>query len=115
MKTLSIVWGIILIAIFTLLTIFAMQYKNKLADYHAKENEIKQNVVGVFEQHWTYPNYGEHLKISFSELKELGLINDVEVNNDQCDGYVLVKNDEVVNFQVMMKCSKYVSNNYNNY
>ena len=51
--------------------------------------------------------------MSFEELKDSGLIKDLKVNNDKCDGYVIVKKNQLVyEYKGFVKCKEYKTKNY---
>lgn len=55
---------------------------------------------------------GEY-KISYNTLKSYGYINSLEINNDKCDGYVMVKNVDNINYyNGYLSCESYETLNY---
>jgi len=112
LKIISIVWGLLLLAIFSVLTYFALQWKAKIYPYLLKEDEIVEKTKSYYESNHSYPNKGEEVIITFDELKEHNVLEELKVNDDSCTGYVIVKNTGVIDYKGYIKCENYTSKDY---
>ena len=58
-------------------------------------------------------NAGEKKKITVAELLKSGALSTNKINDDECDGYVTVKNNGVnYDYKAYIKCKKYTSVDY---
>ena len=115
MKTLNkiaVLWGIILVGIFAVLTYFGLQWKTKTGGYFDLENKLVNATKSYYEQGHAYPTGNNVVTITFNELKTANIITDLSYNNDTCDGYVTVKNNGVIAYTGYIKCSNYTTKNY---
>ncbi len=115
LKRISIIWGLLLFAIFSLLTFFALKWKTKTNGYFELENKLVSNTKSYFESKYSYPNQGEKKIITFNELKENNIIDEIKYNDDNCDGYTLVTYDKVIDFKGFIKCNNYTTKDYEKY
>lgn len=110
MRVISILWGMILITLFLLVTIFGIFYKNKTKLYIKEEEKLVDACRSYVDANKLYSD--KKLNISFNELKEAGFINELSVESDDCDGYVIVKNKESMEYKSYIKCGKYATGGY---
>ncbi len=107
MKVLTVVWGLILIAIFGLLTFLGVQYKEKTKLYKELENALVKSAEKYKDVAEYQLDKNETYKI---DVKDLDV--KLEVKEDKCKGYVLVKNEGVFTFKTYIKCNKYTTRGY---
>lgn len=112
LKIIAIAWGLLLLVIFSVLTYFALQWKNKTYPYLAFEDELVSKTKSYFESAHQYPNKGDKVVIKFDELKENSVVNTFSVNDDECDGYVVVKNKGVIEYKAYIKCNNYTTKDF---
>ena len=113
MKLLSFLWGLVLFAIFGLLTTFGILYNNKNKIYKDMEKTLVKATKKYVDSSFIYPKKDEKLRVDYMTLKENGLIKELAVGKNSCDGYVLVQNNDVVyKYKGFVKCRDYVTNNY---
>lgn len=112
LKRISIIWGLLLFLIFSVLTFFGLQWKKKTEPYLKLENTLVEKTKSYYETNHSYPNRGEKVKITYNELKENNVYNELKMNDFECDGYVIVTNEGVINYKAYIKCQDYTSKDY---
>ena len=115
MKTLNriaIIWGVLLVLIFILLTSFGLQWKVKTKGYLELETNIVDATKSYYEKDHSYPGEGESAYISLNDLKEDNIIDSLTYNDDECDGFVIVKHENVITYTGYIKCNNYTSKDY---
>lgn len=112
MKTISIMWGMIVITLFIIVVLFSVFYKSRIKKYEALVSEMVNVTKAYVEDNNLYPVEGSEIKINLSELQEKELIDDLKVKNDTCQGFVIVKNDEGFKYNGYISCKMYVTKGY---
>lgn len=117
MRKISIIWGALLAAIFAALTLFSLNWKNNTSKYKDLEKMIKLKTEGYFESAHSYPAVNSSIKITLQELKDANVITEFKVEDDACDGYVIVEATEVnkfeiINYKPYIKCQNYTTKGY---
>ena len=112
MHRISVIWGVVMLLIFTLLTIIALNWKKNNNGYKDLENLLVDKVISYYESKYSYPTGMEVVTISLAELKENNVINELNYNGDVCDGYVNVSFDGVINYRGYIKCNNYMTKGY---
>src|SRR5574344_2017336 len=113
LKKISIIWGIVLLVAFGLLTYFGLKWKAKYDGYFDLEKKLVSVTKNYYESEHTYPTANNSVKITYEELKSNNLIDELTYNDDKCDGYVLVKNNGVIEYNAYIKCNNYTTKGYN--
>lgn len=113
-----ILWGIIMVTIVGLLFIYGLGLKKIKKPYKAMEKQVAKTIQAQYETNRWYPEDGESITISLSEFIEEGVLGEVVVGEkekaDKCDGYIVVSNNNVVEFKTYLKCKKYTTYGYEN-
>lgn len=112
LKKLSIVWGLLMLGLFILLTTFALVWKSKNAQFEVLENNLKNVAASYYESAHSYPGPGEVIKVSVEELKDAGKIEELTYKGEACQGYVDVINEDVIVFKPYIKCKNYTTKGY---
>ena len=112
LRRLSIIWGLLLFAVFSLLTFFALKWKFKTEGYFKLEDKLVNITKSYFETKYSYPKEGEEIIVSYKELKEKELLTELKKDEDECDGYVLVSNKGVIDYKGYIKCSNYTTKDF---
>ena len=113
MKKLSVVWGILLILIFGMLTTFGVLYTKKIRPYKDMENMLADLTKKYVEIEFSYPQNGEELIITLEQLKEKSLLEELKHNDEVCDGYATIKKSKgVYEYKGYVKCSDYKTKGY---
>ncbi len=112
---LFIIWGIIVFIVITLLTILGFMLKNINKNYKTLEDKFITETEKYTSNESYYPTNGSNLKITKKELMEKGYLkDDLKLDGDTCDGYVVVRLDGVVKYDAYIKCKKYTTKDYEN-
>ena len=106
MKVISIIWGMFLVTLFIIVTIFAFKFKSNSKKYLA--SKAREYV----EDNNLYPSKDETIKVSKSDLVDNDYIEELVVDNDSCEGFVIVSFKESYEYKVYLKCGKYKSAKY---
>ena len=112
MRKLSFVWGLMLVIVFGVLTFFALKWKNENEPYFKLEESLVSATKYYYESAYSYPNKGEQVRIKYKELKDNNMIESLSINDSECDGYVIVKNNGVIEYNGYIKCENYTTKNY---
>jgi hypothetical protein len=109
----SIIWGIIVILIFTLLTILGFVYKDKSKAYQELENKIVEAEKKYVDANFLYPQDESKLKTSSSELINNNYLDSLTKDDKECIGYATVKkNGTVYEYAGYIKCDNYTTKGY---
>ena len=116
MKKLTIIWGACLLFMVAILLTIGIVFNKKNKFYMDMENKLENAAQKYVDQSFLYPKEdGKELKVTYTELKESGFIKKIEVNNEECDGYVAVtKKDIAYHYKGYIKCPEYKTKNYQN-
>ena len=116
MRIISYVWGSILILLVGGLTAIGFVYKNKIKKYEELENKLEEKIKTYVDEKFIYPEEGKNLKITYEELKDNNYIDNLNINDEECDGYGIVLNDKsTFKYQVYIKCNGYKTKNYDKF
>ena len=107
-----IIWGMVMVAIVVLLFVFGITLSRKNKPYKDKEAELVEITKMYVESSTWYPTQGKHINVTIDELIENGLIKDVKVDDDSCDGYIKVINNGIIEYKAYIKCQKYETHGY---
>ncbi len=115
LRIISIVWGLSIFVIFTVLTIFAFRWKDKTYPYIQLEDSLVNATKKYYEQKYSYPMKGESTYIDYTELKDNNMIESLNKDDDECTGYVKVTMNNVVEYKAYIKCNNYTTKDYDKY
>ena len=114
-KKMYFVWGIIVIGIFAILTIFGFMYKNKTSVYKELEDKLVEAEKKYIEVKFLYPEGNEKLKVTTDELAAYNLINELKINDEICSGYATIqRKGTVFDYKGYVKCNNYTTKGYEN-
>lgn len=112
LKRISIIWGLLLFVIFAALTFFALKWKAKNDPYFELEKTLVSKTKSYYEMEHSYPTKGNKVIVTFDDLKNSDMIEELKVNEDTCDGYVVVENTGVIEYKAFIKCNNYTTKDY---
>lgn len=108
MKSLTIIWVIIMFLVFGLLTTYGLLWTKKLTPYKELESKIEKALEQYGEIKFIYNDIKGEKKVNIEELEANNLIKDIKVGNDKCEAYGIIKKDNLVwSYKGYIKCSKY--------
>ena len=94
-KALLIVWVILLIGIFTLLSIIGFKHKDDVASYKEYEEKLVEAARAYTTHNSSYPKKGHKIDIKIDDLLKDGFINKKDVVKG-CKGSVTVEYKNVI-------------------
>ena len=116
MKKITIVWVICIIVLTILLTSIGIYVSNKTKPYKALEADIveaKKVYYGQDSNLKKLPDRDRVRKTSLKELEDFGLKIDTKINNDNCEGYGVVRGQSVsYTYKAFIKCKNYETDEY---
>ncbi|MGM9834580.1 MAG: hypothetical protein ACI31M_02215 [Bacilli bacterium] len=112
MKTISIMWGMVIFALLVVIVSFSLVYKSKINKYEKLTSEMIDVTKDFVEDNNLYPVEGTDIRIKLSELQSKNLIGELKVKKDTCDGFVIVKNDGSYKYEGYLKCKLYITKGY---
>lgn len=112
MKVISIIWGMFLVTLFIIVTIFAFKFKNNSKKYLELGEYFSSKAKEYVEDNNLYPEKDSTFKVSKNDLIENEYIEKLETNDDECDGYVIVSYKDNYEYKAYLKCNKYISSKY---
>lgn len=112
-KNMYVVWVVIVVIIFILLTVFGFLYKNKSNGYKLLEEKLVEAEKKYADAKFLYPQNGEIVKITAHEMIENGFLDALKYEGETCDGYVtLQKNGTTYQYKGYVNCSNYKTKGY---
>ena len=113
-KVLWIIWGVIVIILIILLTIIGFMLNHKYEDYHKLENKLKVAAEKYGNTEFIYRDGVSSYKITSDELLGTIYLDNLDIENDKCTGYVTVKLNGAYEYKAYIKCGKYTTKVYKN-
>lgn len=109
----TVIWGMVIVSVFVLLTAFGLGYKKKVRVYKALENKIVEAEKKYVDAKFLYPAEKETLKTKAAVLIDNGYMEKLTINDEECDGYAIVTHDSVVyEYKGFIKCKNYKTKGY---
>ncbi len=112
MKIISIIWGMFLVTLFIVITAFAFKFKNNSKKYLELGEYFSSKTQEYVEDNNLYPSNEETIKVTKSDLVDNEYIEELAVDNDICEGFVIVINKKNYEYKAYLKCDKYKSAKY---
>lgn len=108
-----IIWGIVVVIIFILLTVFGFFYKDKSNGYKVLEEKLVNAEKKYADAKFLYPQNNETIKITALEMIENGYLDSLEYENEVCEGYVtLRKKGTTYEYKGYVSCNDYQTKGY---
>ena len=112
-KKMYVVWTILVIIIFTLLTTFGFIYKKKMSVYKDLEAKLVEAEKKYVDANFLYPENKEMVKTTSTTLIENNDLDGLDIENDSCTGYAIIYNKNgVYEYKGFVKCEKYTTKGY---
>lgn len=113
MKKIYIVWALIIVVMLSLVLYFGFNFSNKNKEYKELEEEILVNAEKYLGANLNeYPTTGSN-KVLISKIINYGIDIDLSVNDDMCDGYILITREQMgYDTKVFVKCNNYTTDGY---
>lgn len=113
MKKMYVIWGVVVVIIFGLLTAFGFLYKNKSEAYKILEEKLVTAEKKYADAKFLYPQNSELVKVSAQEMIEYGALDSLEYDGTTCDGYATIqKKGTVFEYKGYVSCENYKTKGY---
>ena len=100
------------IIIFILFTMYSFKLDKKIKKYHELEEYFATSVSEYSDAKKDYPQTIEVINFSLSDAIEKGIVTELKIDDDICDGYVKIANDEIVTYTPYISCKNYTTKGY---
>ena len=113
MKNIYFIWVFIIVLILGTVTFLGLNITKRNEKYRNLESDMESIVGKYLGEHLNeYPKSGSK-RFELSYIIEQGYNIDLNVNNDICDGYVMVSKESVsYSYDAYIKCNDYVTKGY---
>lgn len=116
MQKISIIWGMLLISLFAVLITVSVKYKQKMKKYDEVKTILEKKTREYVNDKSLYPVQSEYIKIVYGELNDQGYLKELSVDDEECDGYVIVEyNGDIFIYDTYITCPNYTSRGYDKY
>ena len=106
MKSMSIIWAVMVFMIVGALTFIGFTYDRKLKDYHQFETELEKQCEQYVLDNEIFVD--DTKKIDIKDLYKQKYIKSIKVNKNKCKGYVLVTNNQdEYEYHASIDCGRY--------
>ena len=112
MKKISIVWGFLAFFLIGSLWSIAIIYNKKVKKYKNLENKLVELTKKYTANSFDYPKNKKSIYITYSDLKDEGLIKELKVKDKKCNGYVEVTNNKVIEYKAYIDCNVYKTHGF---
>ena len=113
MKSIYLVWGFVIILLLVTVSFMGTKIINKNKEYQQIEDNMEEVVGKYLGQNLNeYPTNGSK-KFNISYIINNGYEINLNVNEDKCNGYVIVTKENVgFNYKAYIKCNNYATKGY---
>lgn len=111
-KILFAIWGVVVVIVIGLLTTLGFILKNRYETYQVLEEKIVESAKEYASHHVFFDPEDSEVVVTSEELVELGFLDNLEINDDECSGYVVIRNEDVKEYDAYITCSRYTTTGY---
>ena len=111
-KILFAIWAVIVVIIIALLTVMGFILDNRYEKYQALEEKLETSAREYAEDNILLSEEGGEYIVTSLELIEAGYLDNLEVDDNVCTGYVVVQNDGAYQYEAYISCKQYTTKNY---
>ena len=95
------------------LTFIGLNLKNQNKAYTSFESDIKESALAYLKTKEIDLGVGDSMRVSIDELIENNYLESNKVEEDTCDGYIVVtRNNYDYTYKPYIKCSNYTTEDY---
>ena len=105
-KVLLIIWVVLLIGIFTLLSILGFKHKHNIENYQKYEQTLVEATKRYANNHKSYPDKGSSITVKDKDLIKEGFVAKKDIVKG-CSGSVTIKYDKFIDYIPKIKCKYY--------
>ena len=111
-KILFAIWAIIVVIIIALLTALGFILDNRYEKYRTLEEKLETSAREYAEDNVLLDeDDGEYIVTSL-ELIKAGYLDNLEIDDNVCTGYVVIQNDGAYQYEAYISCKQYTTKNY---
>ena len=113
MKKITIAMTISAVFLVGMLTAYGFLFSEKISGYTTLEADLEEAAQMYFDTEKIKLSSGQTMRLKASTLLELNLISELNVDKDECKGYVIA-NKKISNYTYKgyIKCSNYTTKGY---
>ena len=111
-KILFAIWAVIVVIIIGLLTALGFVIKNKYEKYSVLEEKLIESAKDYAYDHVFFDPEDSYVIVTSLELVELGYLDELKLEDDECSGYVIIRNEEVKEYEAYITCQAYTTDVY---
>lgn len=113
MKKMMIAWISLSLGLFGTLYFIGVNYNKNFSAYHELEADLIESAHIYMEVKDLSLGINETMKIKASKLMDSNTISSLKINDDTCDGYVIIKRQiKEYDYTAFIKCSEYITPDY---
>lgn len=110
-KILFVIWAILVVIIIGLLTTMGFILNSKYEKYHEFEQKMIESATLYAQDHAFFEEDPEFV-VTSDQLIELNYLDELSTDDDVCEGYVIIHNDAVYEYEPFIRCNEYTTKNY---
>ena len=113
MKKMYAAWIFLIVTLMLALLVIGYNISNENKEYKAKEQDLIEQASSYLTKNDITLTTGESLKLDHQRLIDSGLIKDMKVKDEDCEGYVkITKNNGNYDYKAYIKCKNYTTEGY---
>lgn len=113
MKKMIVLWSIVAACLFFSIYFIGIRVNKEYKPYRDYESDLIESATIYLNLTETKLKSGEKKNIKIEELLKSGSLSTKNVNDDECEGYVTVKNvNSEYQYAAYIKCKNYTSVDY---
>lgn len=111
-KILFVIWAIIVVIIIALLTALGFILDNRYEKYRTLEEKLETSAKKYAEDNVLLDEDDREYIVTSLELIESGYLDNLEIDDNVCTGYVVIQNDGAYQYEAYISCKQYTTKNY---
>ena len=113
MKKMYAAWIFLIGVLMLALLVIGYNTSQKTKDYKAKEQDMIEQASSYITKNDINLSNGESLKLDHQRLIDAGLMQDMKVKDDECEGYIkITKQASGYDYNAYIKCKNYTTEGY---
>lgn len=111
-KILFAIWAVIVVIIIALLTVMGFILDNRYEKYQALEEKLETSAREYAEDNILLSEEDGEYIVTSLELIKAGYLDNLEIDDNVCTGYVVIQNDGAYQYEAYISCKQYITKNY---
>lgn len=113
MKKMVICWVILIVGLVGVLTYIGFTYEKSVSEYKSLEADLVESADAYININKINLNIDETLIISDEKLMEASLVRSMNIESDECQGYVEIKKSiNKTDYKAYISCKDYQTEGY---